>query len=282
MDIAIVVDSAHIVGTENDLLLAPALAARGLSAQLVAWDDATMDWSLPRLSVIRATWDYHLRREEFLRWVERVSGLCPLWNPQVLLRWNSHKRYLRDLSERGVRVVPTVWLPRGVDADLTSLLARERWSAAVIKPAVSASAYATIMVTPRTLAAGQAHLEELLDSRDMMIQPYLSSVMTTRERSLVYIDGHLTHTILRAPALARGADASNRNALIANDPEEDAFAAHALECMGERALYARVDLVRDDEGALCLMELELVEPSLGLDLAPWAAERFAGAIAARL
>jgi hypothetical protein len=284
MDIAIVTDVEHLNGTENDRLLAPALEARGLSVRLVAWDDEAMDWSLPRLSVIRATWDYHLRREAFMAWAERVSGLTSLWNPITILRWNTHKGYLRELAERGVRVVPTIWLARREVVDLAEIFARQGWSAAVVKPAVSASAYATKLVTRERLAAGQAHLDDLLASRDMMVQPYLASVLTTRERSLVYVDGRLTHTFLRAPALVHGTtEAWNRNTLTPNDPEEDAFAAIALSCLEERPLYARVDLVRDDAGQLCLMELELVEPSLGLDLAPRAAtDILADAIAARL
>ena len=282
MDVAIVTDWEHLRGTENDRLLAPALEALGVSARLVAWDDPAMDWSLPRLTVIRATWDYHLRREDFLLWAERASAASALWNPLPLVRWNTHKRYLRDLRERGVRTVPTVWLSQGKAVDLAELLASQGWSAVVVKPAVSASAFATMLVTPKTLASGQAHLGEMLADRDMMVQPYMASVTTTRERSLVYVDGQLTHTFLRAPALTEATPAWDHIALTANDPEEDAFARHALACVEERPLYARVDIVRDDDGLLCLMELELVEPSLGLDLAPWAAKPFAEAIAARL
>lgn len=284
MDIAIVTDVEHLTGTENDGLLVPALAARGLSARTVAWDDAAMDWSRPRLAVIRATWDYHLRRDAFMAWAERTSALTSLWNPIATLRWNTHKGYLRDLAVRGVRTVPTVWLSQGEEADLGNILAREEWSAVVVKPAISASAYATKLVTREQLAAGQAHLNDLLAERDVMVQPYLDSVMTTRERSLVYIDGRLTHSILRAPALVHGTtEAWTRNKLAANDPEEDAFARHALARVEERPLYARVDLVRDDGGHICLMELELVEPSLCLDLAPQAAtEALADALAARL
>lgn len=284
MDIAIVTDVEHLTGTENDRLLVPALEARGLRARLVAWDDAAMDWSLPRVSVIRATWDYHLRRDEFMAWVERVNALTDLWNPIATVRWNTHKRYLRDLAERSVRVVPTVWLSRGEEPDLAEIMEREGWSAAVVKPAVSASAYATRLITRERLASGQAHLDDLLAGRDMMVQPYLHSVMTTRERSLVYVDGKLTHTFLRAPALVHGTtEAWNRNELAEDDPGEDTFARRALSCLEQRPLYARVDLVRDDDGQLCLMELELVEPSLGLELAPQAAtEALADAIAARL
>ena len=212
-----VADAKHCDEARNPefLALKPELAAYGLSAALVAWDDPVVDWSAFRLCVIRATWDYHLRLPEFLAWAERVAAQTALWNPLDLVRWNTHKGYLRDLERQGVAIVPTVWAPRGTSLDLAALLAERGWTRAVVKPAVSASAYATRLVTSATLAEGQAHLDALLAERDMMIQPFLTSVTTTGERSLVYFDGVLSHTFLRSPALGKGG--ATDAGLIAND-----------------------------------------------------------------
>lgn len=154
------------------------------------------------------------------------------------------------------------------------------WTQAVVKPAVSASAYATRLVTSETIAEGQAHLDALLAERDMMIQPFLASVTTTGERSLVYFDGALSHTILRSPALGEATGPKVR--LIANDAEEAAFAGRVIQAVNSEMLYARVDIAGDEVGDLRLMELELVEPWLGLDLAPEAPAHFAAAIARRM
>jgi hypothetical protein len=281
-DIALVVDAEHFDEQKYPefLALAPALAAQGLAALLVAWDDPAVDWSAFRLCVIRATWDYHLRLPEFLAWAERVAAQTALWNPLDLVRWNTHKGYLRVLEQQGIAIVPTVWAPRGPTLDLAALLHECGWTLAVIKPTVSASAYATRLVTSATLAEGQAHLDALLAERDMMIQPFLTSVTTTGERSLVYLDGILCHTILRSPAL--GADTGEKARLIPNDAEEAAFARRVMQAVNGDTLYARVDIARDNRGDLRLMELELVEPWLGLDLAPEAPARFAAAIVRRL
>jgi hypothetical protein len=280
--VALVADANHCDEAHNAefLALKPDLAARGLSASLVAWDDPAVDWSAFRLCVIRATWDYHLRLQEFLAWAERVAVETALWNPLDLVRWNTHKNYLRDLEQQGVAIVPTVWASPGTSLDLAALLAERGWTQAVVKPAVSASAYATRLVTSATVAEGQAHLDHLLAERDMMIQPFLTSVTTTGERSLVYFDGVLSHTILRSPALGKGNIGGK--GLIPNDAKEAAFAEHVIRAVNGETLYARVDIARDDAGDLRLMELELVEPWLGLDLAPDAATRFAAAIARRL
>ena len=256
------------------------MATQGLSAELVSWDDPAVDWSAFRLCVIRATWDYHLRLPEFLAWVERVAAQTTLWNPLDLVRWNTHKRYLRDLERQGVAIVPTVWAPRGTNLDLAALLHERSWTQAVIKPAVSASAYATRLVTSATLAEGQAHLDILLAELDMMIQPFLTSVTTTGERSLVYFDGVLSHTILRSPALGKGN--TSGKGLIPNDAEEATFAGRVMRAVNGETLYARVDIAHDDASDLRLMELELIEPWLGLELAPDAPARFAAAISRRL
>ena len=281
-DSALVADAEHRDEASNSefLALKPALAAQGFSSALVAWDDPAVDWSSFRLCVIRATWDYHLRLPEFLAWAERIAAQMALWNPLDLVRWNTHKSYLRDLEAQGVAIVPTVWAPRGTNLDLAALMSDRGWTRAVIKPAISASAYATNLVTSETIAEGQAHLDALLAERDMMIQPFLASVTTTGERSLVYFDGILSHTILRSPAL--GEDTDEKARLIPNDAEEATFADRVMQAVSGETLYARVDIARDDAGNLRLMELELVEPWLGLELAPDAAVRFAAAIARRM
>jgi hypothetical protein len=56
-------------------------------------------------------------------------------NPPELLRWNSHKFYLKELESAGIAIVPTFWLNRGVEANLAELLDWLGWPEAVIKPA---------------------------------------------------------------------------------------------------------------------------------------------------
>jgi hypothetical protein len=50
----------------------------------------------------------------------------------------------------------------------------------------------------------------------------------------------------------------------------------------ETLLYGRVDLIRDQDGRPCVLELELTEPSLYLSFEPGSAQRFAAAALRRL
>ena len=91
----------------GDLLVAE-LGRCGLGAAWAVWDDASVDWAGARLVAVRSTWDYEHRREEFLAWARRVEEVTRLVNPAAVLEWNTDKRYLLDLAEAGLPVVPTL------------------------------------------------------------------------------------------------------------------------------------------------------------------------------
>jgi hypothetical protein len=282
VDVALVTYAAQPAITADDALLAAALTARGVRVAAVPWDDPAAAWGDVRLAVVRSTWNYHHQRDAFVAWADRVAGLTRLWNPAPAIRWNTHKAYLRDLAARGVPIVPTRWLPAGSAVNLGALLAAEGWERAVLKPAVSASAYETALVSREDPAGGQARLDRLLPRHDMMAQPFLATVATSGERSLLFAGGDFTHAVRRAPTLGAAGAPAAEAAAIDPEPDEPPFARAALAAAGFPTLYARVDLIRDEAGALRLMELELVEPSLFLGFAPDAAQRLADAVLARL
>jgi glutathione synthase/RimK-type ligase-like ATP-grasp enzyme len=267
----------------DDRPLAAVLAARGLSVEPVVWDDPAVDWSALRVAVLRSTWDYFHRREEFLAWARRASGATRLLNPLATVAWNTHKFYLREIAEKGAPVVPTVFLEQGSRAALGETLAQRGWRTVVVKPAVSADSWGTIRANPDTLAEGQAHLDELLRSRDVMIQPFLPSVEETGERCLVFVDGQLSHAVRKRSLFLGGRHAGPEGEPVPIAPDEARVAEEVLRLADQPALlYARVDLARDAFGQPCLMELELVEPTLFLKDHPDACARLASAIAARL
>lgn len=283
MDVALVTCGSLPNLDPDDEPLVRALAGRGVSAGPVSWDDPQADWSTPRLAILRSTWDYYLRRDQFLAWAERVAAATTLLNPLEVVRWNTHKGYLRALGARGAPVVPTVYVEGGTRADLGAILAERGWARAVVKPAISADSYATIRVAEDSLAEGQAHLDALSAKGDVMVQPYLGAVETHGERCLVFLDGRLSHVVRKRSLFQGGRHAGPEGIPVAPAPDEAEAARRVLEvAQCERLLYARVDLTRDDAGVPLLLELELVEPTLFLRSAPGAADRLAGGIAARL
>jgi len=235
--------------------------------------------------VVRSCWDYHHRLEEFLAWVawlERAG--IPLWNPPAVLRWNSHKGYLRDLAARGVPIVPTRWLGRGEPVDLPMLLEDAGWRDAVMKPAVSASASGTWRTSTEAAAGDQARLGELLRAGDVMVQPFVSEVRDRGEWSILFLGGQLSHAVLKRPAEGDYRvqwEFGGRAVTAAPPPTLVADAEAVMAAVPGDPVYARVDGVERD-GRLVLMELELIEPHLFLGWDDGAAGRLAGGLLALL
>jgi len=270
---------------DDDRLLIPALAELGVAAVPAVWDSPDVRWEEFRAVVVRSCWDYHRRLPEFLAWIGRLerSGVR-LRNPSDVVRWNSHKGYLRDLAAAGVPIVPTRWLAQGDRVNLATVLSGEGWRDAVVKPAVSASATGTWRTFPGTAAADQARLDELLRGGDAMVQPFVPEVVDPGEWSLVFLGGRFSHAVLKRPAERdyRVQWEFGGSALAAAAPDHLVAAAERVLAAAPGAtVYARGDGVERD-GRLLLMELELIEPHLFLAWSEGAAGRLAAALGAVL
>ena len=277
---------------EDDQLLIPALARVGVEAVPAVWTDDSVDWSAFDAVVLRETWDYSEVRDAFLDWVARVNSVTTLLNPADLVRWNTDKRYLRDLAGAGIPVVPTVFVEPGDDPG-TWVSAGFESAEVVVKPAVSCGSRGTARHhVDDDGEAIEQHIAEILgDDRVVMVQPYLEAVDTDGETALLYFDGVFSHAIRKGPLLARGEEGERVEGLFLReqiDPraptaQERDVADRVLAAIpGEAPLYARVDLIPDRDGSPVLLELELTEPSLFLLHDDHAAGRLASAIAARI
>ena len=261
----------------DDVLLRDALVAAGAKVSIVAWDDASFDWGSVDLALLRSTWDYYKRRDEFLAWIERAAERTRVHNPPDLVRWNTHKGYLVELAAKGLPVTPTEMVKKGERADLDGVLARRGWKKVVLKPAVSAGSHRTMLCDEQNRAEGRAHLAAIVASGDALVQPYNPVVEGYGERSMIVLDGELTHAVRKRPAFGAAGtgvaaafvpgqplleNADVDPAVPAEDERETAL--EILRTAGVSPLYARVDLLRELDGRPVLMELELVEPSLFL------------------
>jgi glutathione synthase/RimK-type ligase-like ATP-grasp enzyme len=272
--IAIATCAAHTDLKADDDLLRKALQERGCEARSVVWDEPA-DWSDFDLCLVRSTWDYHEQHGEFLAWARRVEATSALRNPAALIAWNSDKTYLRELSGRGVRIVPTVWVECGSGIDLNEVLRSEGWDEAVVKPVVDLGARNLHRVRA---GEGSNALDLALQRGNAMVQPFLPSLEEQGEISLIYVEGRMTHAVRKRPAPGDFRVQSIWGGTVTRDEPTEAeleLGDLALAQLDEPPLYARVDLVRGPDGKPCLIELELIEPNLYLQANPIAAEALA-------
>jgi glutathione synthase/RimK-type ligase-like ATP-grasp enzyme len=269
----------------DDRPLVGELGELGIEAYPAVWDDPHMDWSAFDAVVIRSCWDYHLALDPFLAWVDGLTAArVPVWNPPHVIRWNADKRYLRDLQAWGIHIPETVFLNRHEAASPERILEAYGPRDVVVKPTISATAHRTARFNATETASVGALLAEILPDTGALVQQYLPEVAEDGEWSLIFFGGQFSHAVLKRP---RSGDFRVQNEFggcseLAEPPASLVDAAARLVRIDPRmdTLYARVDCV-DLAGELCLMELELIEPSLFLESSPGAARRFARAIATR-
>lgn len=275
------VSSSELSHPDSDLpRLVSALQELDVDAEVVAWDD-DVAWSSYDAAIIRSTWDYHLRREEFDHWLTRVSQQTKLWNPPELIRWNSDKRYLADIAAKGLPVVPTTVVDRNQDISLCQLA--EIGSDIVVKPSVGAGSHGVQRFTGQHKAALN-YLRALIESGEIaLVQPYLTNIDFHGEVGLVAAGGVLSHSFHKE-AILNGdvqwsSDGHVLEVISGHTPSESELAL----CDGVLALlpetaYARIDMLPTDDGPV-ISEIELIEPSLFLEVDTGAVYRIAAAFA---
>jgi len=269
----------------DDQPLVPALASVGIEAEPLVWASKSAMWTAFDAVVIRSCWDYHLQSAAFQAWLSRLeeSGIA-VWNSTSLVRWNSNKRYLIDLAERGVPTIQTMVVPHRRAEDVERIVATEEWARFVIKPAISASGFETYALETPLSATSRATVARVAAAGDVLVQPFANEIPRDGELSFMFIEGEYSHAALkRATAGEFRVQTDHGGSVESADPDPVLIeqAKRSLSALPEVPLYARVDgIVRG--GTFLLMELELIEPNLFFDLAPGSVERMAGAIARRL
>lgn len=261
------VTAAVARGTDPDET--PAVAAlrlAGADVVVADWHDDTIDWASFDRVVLRSPWDYQDRRSEFVAWLERVERTTCLWNPLAPIRWSLDKHYLCDLEAAGVPITPTTFVEPGE-------VLRSLDTESIVKPAVGAGSRDVLVFEPGQIEQAVAHVASL-HRRGIaaLVQPRLRSVAQDGEWPMVYFGGRFSHSANKRVRLRGGLTDDELFAVETNVPHTaDAaqldVADRAMAVVGERfgALpYARVDLVRADDGSYCVLEVELVEPSLML------------------
>jgi glutathione synthase/RimK-type ligase-like ATP-grasp enzyme len=264
----------------DDASFVAALRDRGVSVEPVVWSDRTVDWNRYDV-VVRSIWDYYERPGEFAAWVDDVEAAsCDVWNRPATLRWNSHKFYLRELADRGVRTLPTAYVERGRDLSLAAAFEERGWGELVVKPAVSAGASRTRHIARSEADAEQSWVDDLVAANDVLVQAFADDI-AAGEWSLVFFGDEYSHAVVKRPQpgdfRVQEDQGGSVDAGTPGDPvrRQAARVVEAVtDVLGHSPLYARVDGV-ERRGAFHLLEVELVEPEPFFRVDPASGRRLA-------
>jgi len=247
--------------------LVPAFADLGIECVTLDWREAAeqaqqFDAMLPLF-----VWDYfENNQEEFLSTMAKVEQSTNLFNPFHVLKWNSNKSYLDKMEAQGAATIPTVTLPRVSEAAINRVMTELKADKIVIKPDVGGGAWRQVLFQKGDTFPNK----DELPPKGAMVQPFLSSVTEEGEYSFLYFGGAFSHALQKKPQSGDYRVQSIYGGLefsYTPTQEERIQARRILDTLDFTPLYARVDLLRGNDGRLLLIELEMIEPYLYLPFA---------------
>ena len=261
---------------KSDQKLIPLFKEYNITAKAVIWDDESIDWTTFDYLLFRNTWDYYQKEAAFKDWLQKIESLgIKTLNPIATIQQNKHKFYLKELENKGVLILPTIFLEKNSNKNLEAVLPKN-WQKIVIKPAFSAGSYLTKLVDRSEIASIQDEFQEHLITKDFLLQEFRPEIKELGETSFIFFNGIFSHAIDKKPKegdFRVQIQYGGKYTLLEPNIELINQAKKVLEQIPEKLLYARIDgIVKENQ--LHLMEIELIEPDLYFDIAKGSRERF--------
>lgn len=258
----------YSVGVTNDESrdLLTFLTGKGVDITAVVWNDSNVQWKAYNVVIIKSPWDYHENLPEFIEWLDMLASLnVKVLNPVDVVKWNSNKRYLLEIADKGLKVIQSAYLEKGSSFD-GKFFDRFNTDKLVIKPCVSAGAKNTLIISKADFAERIKEIDALLAEEDFLVQPFIKEIKEG-EWSFLFFNGTYSHSVLKTPKQGDFRVQHYHGGSISYPAPEQQYisqAAEYVQAAPSQTLYARVDGVIKD-GVFQLMELEMIEPYLYFD-----------------
>ncbi|MFC1224793.1 RimK family alpha-L-glutamate ligase [Pedobacter sp. BG31] len=264
------------VESEDDKLLY-FLKEKGLTIDLVIWNNPHINWEDYQVAILKSPWDYFDLIEDFYTWLDLLATKkVKLLNPINVVRWNSDKRYLKEIEAAGLKIIPSIFINKQNRVSLKHFFDEFNTDKLIVKPCISGGAKNTFKVTIDHVEAVNHQLNHLLQEEDFIIQPFLPEILESGEWSFIFFNGTYSHSLIKK---AKPGDfrvqPAHGGSVHPQNPDHDliAMAQQYVDLFAKNCLYARVDGTFVN-GEFLLMELELIEPFLFLNTAPENYDRY--------
>lgn len=265
----------------EDKLVQEALEKKGLTVFRTNWDNPDFDWSSTRFILFRTTWDYFDRYDEFSTWLKQVEKVTQLINPSELIEWNIDKHYLQDLQMKGIHIPPTIFIETKDSRSLSEILNETNWKEIILKPVISGAARHTYRFKKNETQDFENIFIELIQNESMIVQEFQEQIISKGEVAMMVFGGKYSHAVLKK---AKSGDFRVQDDFGGTlhdyipTADEIRMAEQCVKSCPVEPVYARVDILWDNQDNPALGELELIEPELWFRRDPDASDKLATAI----
>ena len=249
----------------EDQILQEKLENIGIKVCRKDWADQNFDWSSTKYVIFRTTWDYFDRFDEFFSWINQTKAKTNFINSIDIIYWNIDKHYLRELSQKGINITPSLFIKKDQRISLKHLLKKTKWMEAVIKPTISGAARHTYRVNINNYKKYENLFQDLIRNECMIFQEFMCNITLKGEISLIMIGGEYTHAVRKIAKKGDFRVQDDHGGKVISYEANSMEIEFAKECIAKcpfNPIYARVDIIYDNKYELALVELELIEPEL--------------------
>jgi hypothetical protein len=264
---------------EGERALLECFKGYNINAIEVPWNKSNIDWNDFDVVVLRQCWNYHKNLSEFTEWINKLKkDRVNLWNQQDTILWNLNKKYLFDLEQRGVRIIPSSLVTSMDLVAIKKIADKNGWNKVVVKPTVGAASFKTYLIdVVRGKTSPEVNYKhELSTAVEYIIQPFLPEVVAHGEYSFIFFDKQFSHSVIKKPRYGdfrTQTEFGGQERIIIPDSNLISQARDTVFSIKDDLSYARVDCI-DLNGELYLMELELIEPYLFFEYSEQATNKF--------
>ena len=262
----------------DNLIISP-LREFGWDCDFVSWESRNIDWDQYKSVIIRSTWNYQEKFENFIKVLSEIdTSSAFLYNSIDIVKWNINKQYLNDLEEKKIEIVPSMFYMNFNSKEIYELFSSFNSKKLIIKPCISANADFTYILDQNSFNDIIDTLKVFFKKREFIIQPFIENIKFEGEYSLIFFGNKLSHALLKTPKNGDFRVQEEHGGILKSiiNPEIDLikFGERVIENLPEPCLYSRVDIVKHNNKFL-LMEVELIEPSLYFNMDSKSSTRFA-------
>jgi glutathione synthase/RimK-type ligase-like ATP-grasp enzyme len=264
----------------TDQLLIPELAEYNVIAKAAIWNDSTIDWTSFDYLIFRNTWDYYEKENEFNRWLDQIEKLgIKTLNALQIIKQNKHKFYLRELENIGISIIPTVFIDKTDNLNLSEIIP-SHWKKAVVKPAFSGGSYQTEVFGISEIERINNQYQPIASEKELLLQEFMPEIQTLGETSFIFFNKKFSHCVNKKPVdgdFRVQIQFGGTYTLMHPNSELIEKAQQIVNTFPDPLLYARVDGIVINNNLL-LMEIECIEPDLYFNLSEGSQQRFVKSI----
>tara|TARA_B100000768_G_scaffold111220_1_gene103051 strand:- start:36 stop:947 length:912 start_codon:yes stop_codon:yes gene_type:complete len=274
-DVVLLTDSRYVNPKKIDPYIENVLNEDGLVIQGLEklnlrtikkdWNDSNFNWSSTQSAIFRSTWNYFDQFSNFRNWLDLVKDQCYLINPYEQINWNLDKHYLLDLQKQDLPIVESIFVSKKTKLNLETISKNKNWKEIVVKPTISGAARHTYLLKKDEIKNFQDKWLSLTNNEDFMVQEFQKNILNSGEIAVMLFGGEYSHSVLKKAKKGdfRVQDDFGGSVEKINPSLEIIeLAEKTVKSLKTTPLYARVDIIFDNDNNPLISELELIEPEL--------------------